>query len=79
MASDGLDRAVSRALERFEQHYGGIPLPSPARHDQADYHCPNCETDVRGITDGDRVLACPCCGETPGALVIGRGPKKVTA
>ncbi|ELY73244.1 hypothetical protein [Natrinema pallidum] len=40
----------------------------------ANYHCPDCDEPVRGVSrPGDGVLSCPLCGETPSALVLGRG------
>ncbi|ELY68902.1 hypothetical protein [Natrinema versiforme] len=40
----------------------------------ANYHCPDCEEPVRGVSKpGEGVLSCPLCGETPGALVLGKG------
>lgn len=41
-----------------------------------DYYCPDCEENVRGVRrPSESLLACPLCGEEPGMLTLGRGPK----
>lgn len=69
------DDELAVALLAFERSFGGPGISAPCKRG-ADYHCPNCEADVRGITLDGQVLRCPLCGETPGALTIGTGPKE---
>lgn len=41
-----------------------------------DYYCESCEENVRGVSrPNGEVLQCPLCGEGPGMLTLGRGPK----
>lgn len=64
-----------KALADFKKHYGGPGIPRPAVAG-ADYRCPNCDDNVRGVPGDDgSVMVCPMCGEVPGALTIGRGPQ----
>lgn len=81
MSGDGETVAINRpntlrkSLSDFEKHYGGTGLPRPAVAG-ADYRCPNCDENVRGVSGDDgSVLNCPICGDAPGALTIGRGPQ----
>lgn len=46
----------------------------------ADYFCENCEENVRGVSrSASTILTCPLCGEQPGMLTLGRGPKDTGA
>jgi hypothetical protein len=66
---------LAEALAMYEAKFGKYPTPSPARCG-ADYHCPNCLTDVRGISlSSKEILLCPLCGDRPGLVVLGEGPR----
>lgn len=71
---DNPELAVS--LLSYEK-FGGPGLPSaPAKGATADYHCPDCEENVRGVSRRDgHVVACPLCGCEPGMLTLGKGPQ----
>lgn len=68
------DDELAVALLGFSKKFGGPGIATPCVA-LADYHCQNCDEDVRGVSrpDGD-VLECPICGEIPGMLTLGRGP-----
>ena len=69
------DSELALSLWHFERRFGGAGLAAPADTGY-DYHCSECETNVRGISAPDgRIMACPICGTEPGALTLGRGPK----
>jgi len=71
---DIVDAELAVSLRTYERRFGGPGLPGrPADH-TAEYHCQNCNEDVRSISDGDRILVCPLCGEIPGMLTLGEGP-----
>jgi hypothetical protein len=41
-----------------------------------DFYCPDCECNVRGVSKStSEVCLCPLCGDTPGILALGRGPR----
>lgn len=68
-------RTLDECLRMYERKFGGPGVARPACGASADYECPTCRVDVRGVTrDVSRVLACPLCGGVPGALTLGRGP-----
>ena len=69
------DPALALYLWHYEKYYGDCGIASPAVRG-ADYHCPDCEENVRAVSLPDgQVLRCPLCGETPGLLTIGAGPQ----
>lgn len=69
------DAELAVTLLAFEKQYGGPGVSSPAVRG-FDYECQNCEENVRGVTRPDGPpMACPLCGEHPGALTLGRGPQ----
>lgn len=69
------DTELAVTLLAFSKQYGGPGISRPAIRG-FDYECQTCEENVRGVTRPDgAVLACPMCGESPGALTLGRGPK----
>lgn len=68
-----MERELERELKRYERRYGGPGISKPA-YRGFDYHCPNCDKDVRS-TNHNGIMNCPICGDSPGALVLGRGPK----
>jgi hypothetical protein len=73
--SDSDDTHLAMSLLMYQRKFGGPGVASPAKHG-ADFHCPNCEIDVRGVSKNGRVQLCPKCGECPGALALGKGPKR---
>lgn len=66
------DAELAVTLLAFQRRYGGPGISTPADVGP-DYHCENCDKDVRGVSrpNGD-VFVCPFCGETPGFLGVGR-------
>lgn len=69
------DTALAISLWSFERKFGGPGLSRPCVKG-ADYYCPNCEENVRGVSrPSGKVVACPLCGEEPGMLTLGKGPK----
>lgn len=69
------DAELAVTLLAFGKKFGGPGIATPADAG-ASYHCPNCEENVRAVTRStDSVLRCPLCGELPGMLTLGEGPK----
>lgn len=68
------DTELALSLWHYEKAYGGNGIAAPANHG-FDFHCSNCEENVRGVSAREKILACPICGETPGMLTLGRGPQ----
>lgn len=69
------DTELALSLLSFAKHYGTPGISRPADVG-ADYHCPDCEENVRGVSrPSGGVVACPLCGEEPGMLTLGKGPK----
>jgi rubrerythrin len=46
-------------------------VPSQPATAGADYHCPECDTEVRLVYRPDNA-SCPACGAPPSALALGR-------
>lgn len=70
------DTALALSLLTYEKHYGGPGRPGVPANCGFDYHCENCEENVRGVSrPSAQVVACPLCGEEPGMLTLGKGPK----
>lgn len=68
------DTELAIALLNYEW-FGQGSANSPADVG-ADFHCPNCEENVRGVSrPRGPYCACPLCGDEPGMLVLGSGPK----
>lgn len=69
------DTELALSLWHFEKCNGGPGISAPAAAG-FDYHCPDCEENVRGVTKPNgNVVGCPLCGAEPGMLTLGRGPK----
>jgi hypothetical protein len=69
------DAELAVTLLTFAKCYGGCGLSSPAKQG-FDIWCPTCEENVRTVTKpGGPVCTCPLCGNQPGLLVLGSGPK----
>lgn len=66
-------REVADALRMYEQKFSSCGIASPCSVG-ADFHCPDCDLDVRGVVRDNKILLCPICGNFPGALALGRGP-----
>lgn len=69
------DAELELTLLGFSKQFGGPGIARPADCG-ADYHCPECGENVRGVSGSGTVLACPICGEQPGMLTLGRGPER---
>lgn len=69
------DAELAVSLLAYQKMHPTQAFGSPADVG-ADYHCPDCEKDVRGVSrPDDPGRRCPICGELPGMLVLGRGPE----
>lgn len=67
------DGELAVSLYMFARKFGGPGIGSPAARG-ADYHCPECDADVRGVSIDGEVLLCPMCHHQPGLLTLGTGP-----
>lgn len=69
------DAELAVSLLNFQKRFGGPGIARPALRG-ADYHCPECEVNVRGVSrSAETLLSCPICGTQPGMLTLGSGPK----
>jgi len=70
------DDELAVTLLAFEKRFGGPGRTGAVADVGASFYCPNCEENVRSISrPNGPVSTCPLCGEMPGALVLGEGPK----
>jgi len=68
------DDELALTLLAFSKKFGGPGIATPADTGMS-FYCPGCEENVRHVTRPDEVMVCPLCGERPGILAIGRGPR----
>jgi hypothetical protein len=75
------DDELAVALLEFQRRHSAPGLNGHARFGSpadvgANFECPNCEVNVRSVSKPNGPFtACPCCGENPGMLALGRGPQ----
>lgn len=69
------DAELAVTLLLFEKKNSNPGINTPANVGFT-YYCPTCEENVRQVSRGpESVGKCPLCGEWPGALALGSGPK----
>lgn len=75
------DDELAVALLMYQRQHSAPGLNGHARFGSpadvgANFECPNCEVNVRSVMmPNGPPTACPCCGEVPGMLALGRGPQ----
>lgn len=75
------DDELAVALLMYQRQHSAPGLNGHARFGSpaaagATFECPNCEVNVRSVSKPNGPFTrCPCCGENPGMLALGRGPQ----
>lgn len=75
------DAELAVALLEFQKQHSvpglneSVRVGAPAASG-ATFECQHCNVNVRGVaTPSAPSQRCPCCGERPGMLTLGKGPQ----